>query len=69
MKCPIDKTEMESGSLLADGSGWIKEGIRSGLVRPIFDPFAVTAVAWHCPKCGKIELSTKINGKKTRNKN
>lgn len=60
MKCPIDQTEMEAGHLTLDiqwQSG--KIGLQNLMNNNIR-----TIVAWKCPKCGKVELTTEIKEEK-----
>lgn len=64
MKCPIDKTEMEKGY------------IQSGSISPLYQkaawrmdpekfltlkcPKIINMLAYHCQKCGKVELTTEV---------
>ena len=58
MKCPIDKEEMEKGTLVNNGLNWngnsnsLLVNLRRGLVGNL------SVFAYRCPKCGKIELAT-----------
>ncbi len=62
MQCPIDKTEMEEG-WLAPGR-WITGPMKklSWWIRPMqsLTVKSILAVAWRCPKCGKVELTTEV---------
>ncbi|MBI2338122.1 hypothetical protein HYU95_02965 [Candidatus Daviesbacteria bacterium] len=56
MKCPIDQTKMEEGVIAAVGMfaelKWSPKGSITGKLtgKPV--------TTYHCPKCGKIELTT-----------
>ena len=56
MKCPNDQTEMEKGFF--SSAHWIsgKKPILSKVLALGRKTIYVTA--WHCSKCGKIELYT-----------
>ncbi len=55
MKCPIDQTEMEKGDLanFKARSKWLA---KVGL----FFSNGPWIVAYRCPKCGKVELTTEV---------
>ncbi len=58
MKCPNCKSEMEKGMLAGNGGAWIKAGASTALAS--FLTLGATLVhAYSCPKCGKVELTTK----------
>lgn len=54
MKCPIDQTEMEIGTIAPTANVWQPGKHDFKLFgNPIY------VYAFRCPKCGKIELTTK----------
>ena len=59
MQCPIDKTEMEKGDLAVRGGHskfmWMINKKRGFLESFASGPEVTT---YHCPKCGKVELTT-----------
>lgn len=59
MKCPIDQEEMKKGGLTGEGTKWVSSDTLWGKLLPT--TFGGTEVyAYRCPKCGKIELTSKI---------
>lgn len=57
MKCPNCKAEMKEGALANNGNIWTDD-FRGPLGKISFlggDP----VTAYKCPKCGKVELTTK----------
>ncbi len=68
MKCPIDQTEMEKGTLWAHGSSW-KPGALSKIMfwgMGWFRKNYSIVIAFKCPKCGKIELTTEPDNKENK---
>ena len=67
MKCPIDQTEMEQGYLRMDGTlfqrfiTWVTGQV--GSFRGL-NFKGVVAIAWKCPKCEKIELTSEVKEEK-----
>lgn len=63
MQCPNCKLKMEKGTLIGEGGWWRGEGITTEFKKIIRGPFvmAVSVFAFHCSKCGKIELTTKAD--------
>ncbi len=63
MKCPIDKTEMEKGIISSYGSRWAKGDVSRAIgytwfwLKKISGP---VLVAYRCPECGKVELTTEV---------
>lgn len=62
MNCPIDKTEMEKGSLLKPlpypgGIVWGTKFV-GFIIKRVQDQY--TIIAYRCPKCGKVELTTEV---------
>ena len=58
MKCPNDSSEMEQGTLIANGTRWQKGGT-SKLYQVMFgNPGSHNIEAWRCPTCGEIKLKT-----------
>lgn len=55
MKCPNCKTGMEKGILTNNGTRWAK-GNQLNLPKFLDAVTGLYVLAWHCPKCGKIEL-------------
>lgn len=55
MKCPIDKTEMEKGAISIPGKVDTMWYSRKSLLDSIRGK---ELIAYRCPKCGKIELTT-----------
>lgn len=66
MKCPIDQTEMEKGLFVSHL--WASGDEPVGGLNKFFLPFMgrkkVAAIAYRCNKCGKIELTSKVEDKK-----
>lgn len=60
MQCPNCKTEMDPG--LTDGGWWRGEGLSSEIKgmfgKNVFG--AKSVIAYRCPKCGKVELTTEV---------
>ena len=63
MKCPIDQTEMEKGILQASGELWSKSENKAS---NMLSNNGIKVYAWHCPKCGKVELSTGVDEKEVK---
>ena len=65
MKCPIDKTEMEKGIIDETATGWMSGKSFLGKISSI--GVGITwgknrIWAYRCPKCGKVELTTEVEG-------
>lgn len=60
MKCPNCKTEMEKG--MCNGAYWRGEGLSTKMQEMFGEKTLgnVRITAYHCPKCGKIELATEV---------
>ena len=57
MKCPIDQTEMEKGSIYGLGKDVWRSDTKNTF--GVFSKYE-KIFAYRCPKCGKIELIAEI---------